>query len=117
MGQCFGCEAFYAQFLTGLAEQGLFHVLAQVDVSAHSRIPFAGLDVFPLRPLLQIEFSLAVEHVKVYHRMHHHAAVVAFAPCGGTGNVAVLVHQREQFILPVLFHNSEFLGMSSELSP
>ena len=95
------CVVGDTQFLTHLAVKSLLDRLAVVDMSATCRVPFVGLDVFPVRSLLQIEVATAIEYVQVYYRMEHLAAIVGFTACDLTEHVAVFVDDGKEFFFVI----------------
>ena len=74
-----GIELYDAQLLARFTPEGFFGRFAVVDVTAYGRVPLAWLNVFPLRPFLQVEGTLGIEHVQVDHRMKQHGASVTLA--------------------------------------
>ena len=50
-----------AGLLEQLALRGRRGCLAQIDVTAASSIPLVGLNVFPSRTMLQIQFALTIK--------------------------------------------------------
>ena len=93
-----GAEVGQADFLARLAAQGFLGRLAAVGMSAHSRVPLAGLDVLPVGTLLQVEFAGGIEHMEVYDRVQPESAAVAFAARGRTHLQPFVVDQRQHFI-------------------
>ena len=86
-----------AQFLACFAKQGGADVLAKVHMTAHGGVPFAGLYGLPFGTLLQIQLSLAVEHVQVHHGMQEHGTIVALGACGLANDIAGMVNEGEEF--------------------
>jgi hypothetical protein len=70
-------------------------------VSAYRCVPLVGLDVLPLRAVLQIEFPLRVKYMKVYDGVKLVAPVVTFAARGATYDIAFLIYEGEEFVLVV----------------
>ena len=86
-----------AQFFAGFAQQGGENLLAEVHVSSDRRVPFSGLNVFPKRTPLQIEFAGWVEHVKMDDGVEQFAPAVAFAARGTADDVPIFIDKRKQF--------------------
>jgi hypothetical protein len=70
-------------------------------VSANRRVPLIGLDVLPLRAVLQIEFSLRVKYMKVYDGVKLVAPIVTFAARGAAYDISFLINEGEEFVLVV----------------
>ena len=103
-----GREVGDAQLLAHFAEECFLGCLAVVDVSAHGRVPLAGLYVLSLRPLLQVHVPLRVEDVQMYHGMQQVGAAVALAARSLSDYRSLLIDNGEQLLL-IVFHRS-FLG-------
>ena len=83
-----------AEFLGHFAARGGRGRFAGLQVSAHGRVPFAGLDVFGGRPELQQDAPLAVEDLDSGNGMDQRRVAVAFAPQGASDD-AVFVRGVE----------------------
>ena len=103
LSQWLSIEIGDTQFFAYFPLQSLLHILAQVDVTSASRIPFARLYVFPFRSFLQIEFAPTVEKMQVDDGVKGFRAVVCFPASNASQDVAHFVDQREQFFL-IVFH-------------
>ena len=90
------------KLLPHLTMERLLHVLAQVYMPSNSGIPFVGLNVFPLRTVLKIEFSLAVENMKVNYGVENLAAIVGMTATYGPEKIAVLVYDGKLLVFIVL---------------
>ena len=95
----FGSEVGDAEFFLHLTLQGLFHILAQVNMTADCSIPLVGLDVFPRGALLEVEVALGVEDMEVDNGMEQFAAVVTFASCSGRDDISLFVNNREHLFV------------------
>lgn len=108
MAERLWCEVGDAKFLPYFSLECLVHVLPKVDVTAHGGVPLVGLNVFPCRSMLEIELSLAVEHVQVNHGVQYLAAVVGVSAAYCAKDVPVLVHYRELFVR-VVSHDASYV--------
>ena len=68
-------------------------------MSAHGRIPFSGLDVFPFGTFLQVQVSFGIEDVQMDDRMKQFAAAVAFPAGGGSGDISLFIDDGEHFLV------------------
>ncbi len=66
-------EIVYAKFLACFTVERCDYILAKVDVSAYSCVPFPRLDVFPFRPFLKIQTPLLIKDVEMDYRMQQSA--------------------------------------------
>ncbi len=98
-----GCEVCDAQFFAHFAEECLPGCLAEVDVPADGCVPLAGLDVLPLRPLLQIYVATCVEDVQVDNGMQQVRAAVALAARCLSDYRSLSIDDGEQLLL-IVFH-------------
>ena len=70
-------------------------------MSAYRRVPLVGLDVLPLRAVLQLEFSLRVKYMKVHDGVKQMTSVVTFAARSATYDISFLINEGEKFVLVV----------------
>lgn len=110
----FRAEIGQAEFLACLAAERCHHVLAEVDVTADSRVPFSGLNILPLRAFLQIEAPLAVKYMEMDYGVEQFAAVVTAAAGGGAYDGTGLVDQRENFFGIVAGHDDGVIYQFAE---
>ena len=83
--------------------QGNFHTLSQIDMAATSSVPFVGLYIFPCRAMLEIKFSLAVEHMQMNDGMQYFTTIVSMPPAYGTEDITLFIYNRKLFVF-IIYH-------------
>ena len=112
----FGRKLGHPQLLAHLAPQSFIHRLAVIDMAAHGRIPASGLNVFPLRPLLQVKLAAGIEQMQVHHRMQQHRPAVAFAARSRSHDNAGGIYHRKKFRTVIASHGGDIYVYKSRRS-
>ena len=90
-------------------------------MSAYGCIPFPRLDIFPFGTLLQIQVSVGVEYMKVDDRVEQFAAAMTFSACSGSGDISLLIYDREHFLVIIALCHCFYIrgdyGINKEESP
>ena len=107
--QKFDRQACKAKFLLRLAAQCGFYSLAIIDVSAYRGIPFARLNIFPQRTLLQIDSARGVEQMEMNNRMQQFTATMTLPSCSFAHSCSVFVDNGENLFVIILFYHGKTL--------
>ena len=94
-----GLEVRDTQFLTHLSLQSNLWSLVIVDMTTNSRVPLAWLYVLPVWTALEIDFTLGIEHMKMYYRVKQLDSAMALAPCCSADNLPAFVYYGEYLLL------------------
>jgi len=79
------------QFLFHLAADRSLVVLADIQMAAHGRVPFTGLDILGRRAFLQQDPSLFVDQQDMDNPVHEGGVPMAFGPEGLADHMVLLI--------------------------
>lgn len=99
------------KFFVCFASEGIVNLFTEVNVAADGSVPLSGLDVLPLRSLLQIKSPIRIKHMEVYDRMKQHAPPVTFSPRRLPDNLPLFIYHGKLFPAVILSHYNIFLKL------
>ena len=96
------------QFFQGFAFQRVFNSFSRVNMAAHGRIPFPGLDPLGSDSFLQENPILIINDMQVDHRVQHARVAMADRTGSRSNHFSRFIHQVEPLVMRVFPFPSGF---------
>ena len=74
-------------------------------MTSYGGIPFTGLNVFPIRTLLQVELTFGVKDMQMNYRMQLFATIVTLAASSGTYDITLFIDKGKHFLIVIAVHD------------
>ena len=70
-------------------------------MASYGGVPLAGLNGFPVRAALQVQFSFGVEQMQVYYRVQCLAAVMGLTAQDAAQHVSILIDYGKKLVVVI----------------